>query len=71
MFNHPVAVQHVVIEKPQRAHRLIEHRPRDLFPLNQEQLVLPHVFRSQPIRSEFEMLSEFGDAADVNLDRVG
>jgi hypothetical protein len=34
-FNHPVAVEDVMIEEAQRAHRLIEHRPGDLFALNQ------------------------------------
>ena len=50
MFNHPVTVQDVAIEKAQGAHRLIEHRPRDFFLLNQEQLVLPDVFWSELIR---------------------
>jgi hypothetical protein len=71
MFNHPVAVEDMAIEKAQSAYGLIEHRPRDPFSLNQKQLVLPDVFGSEPIRGEFEMLSEFCDAADVNLDGVG
>jgi hypothetical protein len=50
VFDHPVAVEDVVIEKAQRAHRLIEHRPCDLFPLDQKQLVLADVFGSEPIR---------------------
>ena len=71
MFDHPVAVEDVVIEKAQGAHRLIEHCPCDLFPLNQKQLVLADVFGSEPIRRESEMLSEFRYAADVSVDRVG
>jgi hypothetical protein len=50
IFNHPVAAHQVVIEKAQCAHCLIEHCSRDLFPLNQEQLVFRAVFRSQLIR---------------------
>jgi hypothetical protein len=50
VFNHPVAVEDVVIEEAQRAHRLVEHRPRHLLALNQKQLVLPDVFRSEPLR---------------------
>jgi hypothetical protein len=71
VFDHPVPMEDVVIEKAQGAHRLIEQRPRDLFALNQEQLVLPDVFRSQPIRRESEVLRELRYAADVNRDRVG
>jgi hypothetical protein len=71
VFDHPVPVKDVVIEKAERAHRLIEQRPRDSFPLNQEQLVFPDVFRSQPIRRETEVLREVRDAADVNRDVLG
>ena len=70
VFDHPVPMENVVIEKAQCAHRLIEQRPRDLLLLNQEQLVLPDVFRSQPIREESEVLRELRDAADVNRDGV-
>jgi len=46
VFDHPVSVEDVMIEKAQGAYRLIEQRSRDLSPLNQEQLVLADVFRS-------------------------
>jgi hypothetical protein len=64
VFDH--LVEDVVIEEAQSAHCLIEQRPRDLLLLNQEQLVLPDVFRSEPIRGESEELRKLRDAADVN-----
>jgi hypothetical protein len=35
MFNHHVAVEHVMVEETQCAHRLIQHCPCDLFALHQ------------------------------------
>ena len=55
MFNYPVAVEDVAIEKAQGAYRLREQRPGDFFPLNQEQLVLTDMLRSQPIWGEAEV----------------
>src|SRR5216684_394002 len=42
IFDHPVPMQDVVVEKTQRAYGLVERRPRELFSLDQEQLVLAY-----------------------------
>jgi hypothetical protein len=54
MFDHPVSMQDVMVEKTQRAYGLVERRPRELFPLDQEQLVLSDVFRSESIWCSFK-----------------
>ncbi len=49
MFNHPLAVEDLVREKAQGAHRLIEQRPRGFFLLDQEQLIFSDVLGPEPI----------------------
>jgi len=65
VFDHPVSVEGVVIEEAQCAYGLVEDRPRHLFVLDQKQLVLPDVFRAQPIRRGTKVLGEVSHATDV------
>src|SRR5271155_5091690 len=71
MFNHPVSVQDIVVEKTQRTYGFVEHRPRELFLLNQEQLILTDMFRSEPIWLDFKMFGKVGHATDVSALGMG
>src|SRR5712691_3099240 len=71
MFDHPLAMQDVMVEKTQRAYGLVERRPRELFPLDQEELVLAHVFRSESIWRGFKVLGKVGHTPDVCTLRMG
>jgi hypothetical protein len=54
------------VEEAQRAHGLVDVRPRPLL-RDQVQLVGPHVLRAQPIGRAAEMPAELGDRVDVGL----
>ena len=71
MFDHPLAMQDVMVEKTQRAYGLVERRPRELFLLDQEQLVIADVFRAQPIGCGSKVLGEVSQAPDVCALGVG
>jgi len=64
-------MEHVVVEKTQRTYGLVEQRPRKLFPLHQEQLVLADVFRSESIGRGFKMLGKVGHTTEICALRVG
>src|ERR1700758_4759124 len=70
-FDHPVPMQDVVVEKPQRAYSLIELRPRELFTLDQAQLILADVFGSELIGRGVKMLGKVGHTTDVCTLGVG
>src|SRR2546425_528707 len=71
IFDHPVPMQDIVVEETQRAYSLIEWRPRELFPLDQEQLVLADVLASELIWRGFKVLGKVGHTTDVCTLRVG
>jgi hypothetical protein len=49
MLDHPLSTQYAVVEKAQRANGLVERRPRELFLLDQEQLIRSDLLRSEAI----------------------
>jgi hypothetical protein len=65
MFDHPLSMQHVMVEKPQGTYGLVERRPRELFLLDQEQLVSADVFRAQPIWGGSKVLGKISQTPDV------
>ena len=64
-------MQDVMVEKPQRTYGLVERRPRELFLLDQEQLVLADVLRPEPIRGGLKVFGEVGDTTHICALRVG
>jgi len=71
VFNHPVSVQHVVVEKTQRAYGLVEQRPRELFPPDQEQTGILDMFRSELIWRGFKVFGKVGHAPHVRALGMG
>ena len=64
-------MQDVMVEKTQRAYGLVERRPRELFLLDEEQLVIADEFGAQSIGCGSEVLGEVSQAPDVCALGVG
>ena len=64
-------MQRVGVEKPESANRLNIGRQRDLFLLDQVQLIFPDLFRSEQIGRFAEVFGELSDAANVSGDGSG
>ena len=66
VFKSIAPAQGDAVEEPQRAHGLIDVRPRPLL-RNQMELVGPHLLKAKPVRRTAEMPAELGDGIEVGL----